>query len=45
MAAAWDSARVQIKKAQRKQKRQRNKHIRFQIGDNVLVYVPASRSL
>ena len=45
MATTWDCAREHIMKAQKKQKKQHDKHARdpgFQLGD-IFVYMPASR--
>ena len=44
--STWLQHREQINKAQQKQKRQHDKHVRdpdFKIGDRVFVYIPASR--
>ena len=45
MALAWDCARKQIKKAQKKQKYEHDQHAMdtgFHIGDRVFVYIPAA---
>ena len=45
MAQAWDCAREQIIKAQKKQKQQHDRHAKdpsFQVGERVFVYMPAA---
>ena len=45
MALAWSCAREQIKKAQKRQKQQHDRHAKdpnFQVGDRVFVYMPAA---
>ena len=46
MAEAWSAAQTQVRKAQKRQKVQHDRHAtdsRFQVGDRVYVYMPAEK--
>ena len=46
LSQAWELARVQVKKAQQKQKKYYDQHTsesRFQLGDRVFVYMPSEK--